>query len=226
VTVTSQQPAATDAPPAPEPVKASAESRPTYAIGILAGLDFATVAFGGAVDKATTSAVGRRVALPFALSAWTPVWNSLGVQAELHFSPKGASFSSTGQSTTISARYLELPILARFDFALPISEGVGAFLLAGPYGALGISGSVENGSSSSDYAPGKQFNRWDFGAIAAAGLCYKGFSWQMRYGWGFGIANDVPNNRTRYGYEYWNRNLYVLVGYSELLQLYDKIVRG
>ncbi len=113
-------------------------------VGIVAGVDFATLN-GGDISDGTTTRTGFQgglfVAIPLGDGGWA-------IEPELLYSMQGAKYDTSAFTGTIAADYIKIPILVRWS-ANPGAKGV--YILGGPTIGFNVScndsGTTAGGSS-------------------------------------------------------------------------------
>lgn len=150
----------------------SAAPTPPRRFGITAGVNSAT--FGGSdaedAKRRTSGMIGVLLVAPV-----TPVF---AIQPELLYTMKGAKFNDGTFEATLKMNYVEIPVLARFDFAS--SGGVKPFFYVGPAISFklscDVSASFQGATSTSDCDQASEgeanVKSVDYGAIVGAGLAF------------------------------------------------------
>lgn len=133
------------------------------------------------------------------LFAKLPITSFIAIQPELYFITKGAEVTYNNPFVQGAARfrynYLELPILV----VVNVNENFN--LQAGPYAAFMLSGDVKNQSSTSLFDFEKNintddYNRFEFGLCAGAGIDIGAIGLGARYSYGI---NKVGKESTYLG---------------------------
>lgn len=164
-------------------------------LGLVAGANSST--FGGkdAVDPTPS----RRSGGTWGAFLVIPIRSRFGFQPEFVYSMKGAAQRDPSGSAVLTMNYIEVPLLARFDF--PTSGGVKPFFYGGPAISFQRSCDIEVTaafigtirSTCDDFAAQfggtADFKSTDFGAIIGGGLAFdvsgKTLSIGARYAHGF-----------------------------------------
>tara|TARA_R110002072_G_scaffold95446_3_gene210353 strand:+ start:521 stop:1186 length:666 start_codon:yes stop_codon:yes gene_type:complete len=151
-------------------------------VGIKAGLGLSNLISNNINDQ------NMRVGFTGGLFFKSPVSSRLSIQPEILISGKGTTafyegyFSGEGEFTH-KFDYLELPVLAVFNF----TENINIHL--GPYFAYMLDASVQNVSENSDYNYVEQMNandfqRLDYGFASGLGFEFEAIGFGMRYSYG------------------------------------------
>ena len=170
-----------------------------YSFGILAGVNLATMA-GNDVSN-----VSNRTGFVGGLSTWFRAYEQLGFEADLLYAQKGAKGTGAGVTGTLQHDYIEVPLLARFDFTTS-SEKVRPFLALGPSFGYSVrcrveatSGGVSASASCAD--AGLDENKFDVGGTAGAGLGFpmgrSTFTVGARYTYGFTNVEKTYDAKNR-----------------------------
>ena len=148
----------------------TASAQDTWSIGVTGG---------GGLARFTTHAqddlIGYRATWSAGVYAVLPLAAGVSLQPELVFSQKGATdeivFESIGRTfeRTYSARYIELPLLVRYE--LPFDLPVSPFVIAGPAPAYLIQAyNVVGDATPEDMSD--QLESFDVGAVLGLGARY------------------------------------------------------
>jgi Outer membrane protein beta-barrel domain len=186
---------------------AAQESRGAIRIGVLAGVNLATL------DANSATRLDNRTGLVAGVFVVRSLGTNWGIQTEGLFSMKGAALASANATATEKIDYLEVPVLLRYE--VPVSRGVKPFAYVGPSASLKTACDIEaHGqggalSLSCDEAV-RQFGKpgtsaglviGDIGGVVGGGLAFdvsgRILTVSLRYEAGFvGIAtNDDSKNR-------------------------------
>ncbi|MBK6364666.1 MAG: PorT family protein [Saprospiraceae bacterium] len=181
-------------------------------IGIRVGADLSTFYFSESVDLDTKHKFGLGGGIYYKHM----VNNNFSIQPELNFIQMGTKFEENDEEGSISLHYLQLPILAKYDFGN--MEAINIFVQGGPYVGYGI-GKVEleycfdgecdveeiNYDSSGEEAP----KPLDFGLQLGLGVnINKKISIDARYILGLQNLNAEDEGSIK------NRAIFVSVGYT------------
>lgn len=175
-------------------IGAMAQYRPSVIVS--AGYQGANIS--GFNDSKIASGARAGVALDFGVLNTGGM--ELSVQPGLNFSMKGFSYGEK-ESYKNSLYYVDLPILANLRFG--VTDGLNAFVNAGPYLAYGVGGSAKYDDKTEKTNPFKEttiagksfraFNPFDWGLQVGAGLEYQRV--MLSVGAQFGLY-DVTQNHT------------------------------
>ncbi len=173
-------------------IGAMAQYRPSVIVS--AGYQGANIS--GVKDSKIASGARAGVALDFGVLNTGGM--ELSVQPGLNFSMKGFSYGDK-EDIKNSLYYVDLPILANLRFG--VTEGLNAFVNAGPYLAYGVGGSAKAGDNKDKTNPFKEttiagksiraYNPFDWGLQVGAGLEYQRV--MLSVGAQFGMY-DVTHN--------------------------------
>jgi len=157
---------------------------------------------------------------------------NFSIQPELLYTEKGGTFKGvygksnylalyanlTDQNPDISlvSQQLEIPLNLQFGLKLGKSR---VYIQGGPYLSYVLTGRI-NGENSSYKSVGElyEFNRFDYGLGAGAGVEYKKFQFSAKYDFGFSpvgkeTINAISGENFNPFYEMKNRNINVSIGY-------------
>lgn len=175
-------------------IGAMAQYRPS--VIVCAGYQGANIS--GVKDSKIASGARAGVALDFGVLNTGAM--ELSIQPGLNFSMKGFSYGDK-EDIKNSLYYVDLPILANLRFG--VTEGLNAFVNAGPYLAYGVGGSAKVGDNKDKSNPFKETtiagksiracNPFDWGLQVGAGLEYQRV--MLSVGAQFGMY-DVSKNYT------------------------------
>lgn len=176
-------------------------AQPTNRIGIVAGLNLATVT-GQTDNSIQTKNKSGFMAGVFLVR---PIAEHLDIQPELIFTQKGAVASGSGAELSVTLNYVELPVLFRYN--IPVSSsGVRPYVYAGPSfayrtscdftasgGGITASGSCKSANSGSSSDEPKTV---DVGGVVGGGIAFaiggRAISFGARYEAGFLDLNKNP----------------------------------
>jgi hypothetical protein len=154
-------------------VRAQAVSAPDRRIGVVAGINWATVTGSDVEDASNRTGFLGGVVL---VAPFSP---AVAIQPELLYTMKGAKFSDSEENITgtVKMNYIQVPLLLRFD--LSTTGGVRPFAYAGPAIAfkMGCSLEISEGTTSisadCDEGPDpSEFKSTDVSGIVGAGLAF------------------------------------------------------
>lgn len=200
----------------------TAQAQSTISFGPRIGGNLATVSLSGDnIDGANPKQIGG---FQFGVTADINLTGHLALQPSLLFSQKGFKVEESGSSTnngvtatysdkrTLKINYLELPL----NFVYTSGGDHGLQVFAGPYLALGVSGSVpyessmvipgfvdehESGTGTLNFANQEPSNLKDtetyvrrLDAGFNGGVGYRQGPFQVQFSYGLGLGNIVPND--------------------------------
>lgn len=126
-----------------------------------------------------------------------PIANSpIVIQPEILYSQKGAEYESQAGTVTANLNYIEIPVLAKFNYVLdgPLTP----YVAVGPYVGFLIDSSTEyNGQDVSEGLT--DFKTVDFGVAVGAGINYKRFNLGVRYDAGLTTISDADDASAKNG---------------------------
>ena len=176
-----------------------------YSAGVRGGVNLATV---NADSEDGSSAFDHHVRGVFGGFVKVPLFSSIELQPEVLYSMKGAKFAEEAIDATLLLDYLEVPVLARlswrvFDNGFYVAGGPSFGLRLRARTRAEFSGSTEERDISDDV------ERFDFGAVAAAGFEFGSFVVDGRYTHGFSDVDKDTSDDVKVR----NRVVSVTVGY-------------
>lgn len=165
--------------------------------GVRGGLNFATLN-----DTEEDVDVDNLTGLMAGIYARFPIPNTpVSIQPEILYTQKGAESSDIfeGQESTLKLRldYIEVPVLARFDF---INDGsLTPHVYFGPYLSFNVSADAEvtDGESSFSGDISDEVKDMNVGIVTGAGLDYNRFNFGVRYG--VGLVDTFENGDGKNG---------------------------
>lgn len=173
--------------------------------GIKAGVVFASVPNFESVTDLSTSvrtgvtgggfvrfAIGKRFAL----------------QPEVLYTQKGVEGEESGAKITVELAYLEVPLLARYDFGAGTTRG---YVFGGPSFALELDAVSKSsfGGESHEEDIGDDVERFEFALVAGAGVEFGRFLVEGRYSEGL---TDIPKGDTDLDESLRSRTFAILAG--------------
>ncbi len=164
----------------------TAQAQGTKSYGLLAGVDFATITGDDFSDTGSlTGFIGG-------LYLGIPAGNSVVVEVNALYAGKGATDDNS--DAKISAGYIEIPVLVRYNFK---PEG-GIFLLAGPAVGFNISCKLSGGGGAdADCSDVGLEDNTTFGGVVGIGFQKGRFGLEGRYDFDFGDAfKDVAGKNS------------------------------
>lgn len=176
-----------------------------YSAGVRGGVNLATV---NADSEDGSSAFDHHVRGVFGGFVNIPLFSSIELQPEVLYSMKGAKFVEEAIDAALLLDYLEVPVLGRMSWR--VFDNSRFYVAGGPSFGLRVrartraefSGSTEERDISDDV------ERFDFGAVAAAGFEFGSLVVDGRYTHGF---SDVDKD-TSDGVKVKNRVVSLTVG--------------
>jgi Outer membrane protein beta-barrel domain len=174
------------------------------------GADISNVAFTGVGLNGTLMA-GPKVGLLLGTAVEVGVTDVLAVQPEILFIQKGYKRTNAGTTTISNVNYLEIPVLAKVKVKI---QNITFFTIAGPVVSLAISGKEKKGEETTEIKIGSENSntkKIDFSLQFGAGVMYKNFVFDLRYG--VSLTNSVVVT-TGGDYSTKNRVISFTVGYS------------
>jgi hypothetical protein len=184
---------------------AQAPAAVTPRVGIVGGINLASLSDAGGTSNRTGFVGGVMLSLP--------VSGNFAFQPEVEYSMKGAASNSSDASAAAKINYVEVPLLLRLD--IPASGGVKPFVLAGPTVALKVSCDVEaeSGGTSVSFScdelarelgsPGStvSFASTDVGVAVGGGLAFdvggRALTLGVRYEMGFVSISSQSDSKNR-----------------------------
>jgi len=161
-------------------------------MGIVAGVDFATLN-GSGVPDAAGSRTGFQGGLFYAIPVGT---GGLAIEPEALYSMQGATFSATNIDGTLSSDYIKIPVLLKWS---KNPGGKGVYVMAGPTVGFSVScnvsgttpfGSVDGSCESEADIKAKTTFSGDVGLGFSNGR----FGLEGRYSWDWGNAYEVASD--------------------------------
>lgn len=173
--------------------------RKAFTGGILAGVNLSKPA-GSDVSNAS-----NRTGFVGGLFGVAHVTGAFGIELDALYSQKGGKDSGGGTTFTLMEDYIEVPVLARFDFH-GASSGVVPYFAVGPSVAFSVRcrAKVESGGSSLEAScadAGFDEKKVDFGAAGGVGLGFpmggSTMSVGVRYTYGFTDIEATSDAKNR-----------------------------
>lgn len=161
-----------------------------------------------------------RVSFNFGASLDVPIYNNFYFQSGLYFTNKGWNYAYKDFEYTFKLGYLQLPILASYQYLFP--NGFRIQANTGFYLGLGVVGSAdwedaedETSGSEKAFGDGEDnmgLNRFDFGWAFGAGITYKKVFFGLQYD--LGITNIANHDAYDEDYSLRNRTFSINIGYN------------
>jgi len=141
--------------------------------GLKGGLNFSNVDSDDAIfgENETRKGVAVGTFMTFGSAAF------ISWQPEVIFSQLGTEFVNSGVESELKTNYIQIPVLARFNFGAAPGEGMRPHLLLGPYLAINIDCDIDIGDG-----PGTDCSEED--ETAAGYPTIKGTDWGGVFGGG------------------------------------------
>jgi outer membrane protein with beta-barrel domain len=164
--------------------------------GVKAGIDFSSLPNAGEVldqvVRQSSTETSSKTGFLVGGFATVPFWNRLALQPELQFVMKGVKLNEAGSGGTVttSIRYLEFPVLLRYE--APVSDHT-AYVMFGPTFAVkaGTSANLDGPSQTADINVDSAIRTFDAGLAFAGGLEIQRYFVELRYTQGL---NDVASD--------------------------------
>jgi hypothetical protein len=173
----------------------TAQAQRAKQVGIVAGVDFATLNGADVSDGSTTRTGfqgGLFVAIPLGDGGWA-------IEPELLYSMQGAKYDNSAYTGTLAADYIKIPILVTWS-ANPGGKGV--YILGGPTIGFNVScndsgtsaggGSYDGTCEDEDFIKAKTTFSGDLGLGYTTGR----FGLEARYSFDWGNAFEVAGTGT------------------------------
>ncbi len=174
------------------------------------GVDISNVAFTGVGLNGTLMA-GPKVGLVLGTAVEVGITDVLAVQPEILFIQKGYKRTNAGATTISNVNYLEIPVLGKVKVKI---QNMTFFTIVGPAISLAISGKEKKGDETTAIKIGSENSntkKIDFSLQFGAGVMYKNFVFDLRYG--VSLTNSAVVT-TGGDYSTKNRVISITVGYS------------
>lgn len=158
----------------------------TIVPGVKIGIDFSSLPNAGdvldrVVDHASTE-TSSKAGLMLDGFVTVPVWNKVSFQPELAFVMKGVKLNQGANNGTVTAslRYIEFPMLIRYNLAVGSHSG---YVMVGPtFGVkAGTSAKLEGSSQTQDINIDPAIRTFDGGLAFAGGVDYGRYVFEVRY---------------------------------------------
>jgi hypothetical protein len=179
------------------------------------GIDFSSLPNAGEVIdqivKQPSTETSSKTGMLFGAVVTVPLWNRLALQPELQFVMKGAKLNEAGSGGTVTAsiKYLEFPVLLRYNF--PIGEHNGYVLVGPTFGVkASTSGELDGPSQTADVNIDPAIRSFDGGLAFAGGVDYRRYFVELRYTQGL---NDIAADTFPHTDSVKNRTIAISVGY-------------
>lgn len=176
--------------------------------GIRTGLNFSNMANK---DGNNTYSGDTRTSFNAGVSVDIPLLQSIYLQSGLYFTSKGTKDKGDDWKETVSAEYLEIPLLAsyRYDFG----DAAQLQINIGPYFAYGIGGKWKEEEGNKEYSDDffdDDTNKFDIGLQLGTGVTLsKHYYLGVAYEWGFtNLWKDSEDGSLK------NKNFMINIGYT------------
>jgi hypothetical protein len=155
--------------------------------GISAGANFTNF---NDTDASTDARTGLMAGLTYGISV--PM-SPITIQPRVFYAQKGAKASEGSIETTTKLDYIEIPVVAKFDFILD-NPMLTPHVYFGPYAGFNISAEqeVSGGDNSGTFDIEDQIKNTDFGVVVGAGADITKFNVGIRYS--AGLTEIAENN--------------------------------
>ena len=156
----------------------------TVQAGAKVGIDFSSLPNAGQVIdqivKAPSTETSSKVGAVFGGYVMFPLTAKLAFQPELSFVIKGVKLSeASGGTVTASLRYLEFPMLLRYDLTVDKHTG---YLLVGPaFGIKASTGTAKRRARAPTTNIDPAIRTFDAGLAFAGGIEYNRYLFEARY---------------------------------------------
>lgn len=157
-----------------------------------------SAAFEEEIGGVATDAVDNRAGIAFGLAVRRSIGPRLAIAPELLLVAKGGSES--GGEAALRFRYLEIPVLVRYD--LPAPTELTPWLAAGPVVGWMVSCTLSDGDTFSEscddaYGPDQSYSRFDFGMTMAVGIRMRRIGVSVRREVGFRDIDEADGFAAR-----------------------------
>lgn len=190
------------------PLEAQARPRADR-IGLIAGVNLASIKQDNA---GSPEGLSSRTGLMAGVYDVHAIAGDFDIQAELLYSQKGSSFSDTGIEAQITLKYIEIPVLLRYNLPV-LSSDFRPHIYIGPafsyrtscsgsstYQGTTISGDCRAFGETTTSNGGDEPARYDIGGVIGGGLSFnmngRAVTVGARYERGFGNLDATPNPQT------------------------------
>jgi hypothetical protein len=188
------------------PSVATAQRAGDITIGVMAGVNYATVSQD---PQATEVDFGYKAGLLAGAFLGYQVTDAFSIEPQALYSQKGAKVTGTGSNSSLEGsvriNYIEVPVLAKLWFPMASSQ-MKPFVFVGPEVSFKVGCTAEGeilavtGSRDCDETNGEiKLKSTDFGVTGGAGIqFYAGTNVvriDARYTWGLTDINDSGDNR-------------------------------
>lgn len=169
----------------------------TFTPGVKIGIDFSSLPNAGdvldQVVKHPSTETSSKTGVMLDGFITVPVWNKVSFQPELAFVMKGVKLNQGANNGTVTAslRYIEFPMLIRYNLAVGSHSG---YVMVGPtFGVkAGTSAKLEGTSQTQDINIDSAIRTFDGGIAFAGGADYGRYVFEVRYTQGFSdVGSDA-----------------------------------
>jgi len=167
-------------------VSATASAQSTIKVGALAGVSLSN--FTGTDDSVSASG---KTGFAGGLYVGFPMGKSFVIEPEVLYVNKGAKNNTASPTQTLSLNYIEIPVLARYNFK---PEG-GAFLLLGPSVGFSTNCKLTIGAAAADCAGLGYDVQTTFAGVVGLGFQRNRFGLEGRYDMDFGSTFKGINGK-------------------------------
>ena len=191
---------------------ANASHAQTIQAGVKAGIDFSSLPNAGEVIdqivKLRSTETSSKAGVVLGGFVIFPIMDRLSFQPELAFVMKGVKLNEGSEGTlTASLRYLEFPILARYEATV---GGHTAYLVVGPTFAVKAgTGAHLDGPNQTDENIDAAIRSFDAGIAFGGGMVYDRYLFEVRYTQG---VTDVGTDLFPHTDSVKNRTFAILAG--------------
>jgi len=159
-------------------VAATASAQSTIRFGALAGVDFTNLT-GDSV-----SSLSSKTGFAGGLYVGFPMGKSFVIEPEVLYVNKGAKDNSVSPTQTLSINYIQIPVLARYNF----NPDGGPFILLGPSVGFSTTCKFTSGAASADCTGLGADVQTTYSGIVGLGYQKGRFGLEGRYDFDFGDA--------------------------------------
>lgn len=158
----------------------SIQAQPSMMLGFKAGLNFSELDLDegvlGSVEADTRKGVAVGAFLTFMPSSF------ISIQPEVNYTQWGSEFVVDGIENELKITYIQVPLLAKFNFGPMPGMGVRPHLALGPYAAyvadcdftFGQEGDFDCAEDDDETGSQDLVKQWDFGGVFGGGLEFSG----------------------------------------------------
>lgn len=159
----------------------SVQAQPTMMFGFKGGLNFSEMDLDDAVLGAGVESDTRKGVMLGAFLTFAPA-SFISIQPEVNYTQWGTEFVQDGVENELKMTYLQVPLLAKFNFGPAPGMGLRPHLALGPYIAyntdcdftFGHSGELNCGDDDEDTGEPALVKDWDWGGVFGGGLEFSG----------------------------------------------------